>query len=258
MNYSILSFVISKLFIFINLEMENPGTDKKQYVGALFNDIAFRYDFLNHLLSFGIDRSWRRKAIRIIAAQNPAPGSILDVATGTGDLLIAAAKLNPDHITGIDISKEMLERGRAKIRKLSLSGKIDLIECDSENILFSENSFDVAMVAFGVRNFSDPLRGLSEMYRVLRKGGLIMVLEFSRPSATPFKQLYQFYFLKILPLIGKIFSKNNYAYRYLPESVMGFPDNEQFMKILTEAGFQSVKQKKLTFGVASIYTGLKL
>ena len=226
--------------------------------GPMFDSIALHYDFLNHLLSFGIDKSWRRKAIREISLINPHPSKILDVATGTGDLAIAALKLDPGHITGIDISGKMLEAGREKLRKRALQDRIDLVECDSENIIFSDNAFDVAMVAFGVRNFTDPLKGIAEMRRVLRDDGLIMVLEFSKPSGPPFKQLYNFYFLKILPVIGRIFSKSNYAYRYLPESVMQFPDNEKFIALLEKAGFTSLMQKKLTGGVASIYTGLKL
>ncbi len=225
--------------------------------GPMFDSIATRYDFLNHFLSFGIDRSWRKKAIHEISLINPHPTKILDVATGTGDLAIAALKLNPDHVTGIDISGKMLEAGREKLRKRALQDRIDLVECDSENIIFSDGTFDVAMVAFGVRNFTDPLKGLSEMGRILKLGGVIMVLEFSKPSLTPFKQFYNFYFLKILPLIGKIVSKSDYAYRYLPESVMQFPDNERFIALLEKAGFTSARQKKLTGGVASIYIGRK-
>ncbi len=226
--------------------------------GSMFDSIAFRYDFLNHFLSFGIDRSWRKKAIREISLLNPHPSKILDVATGTGDLAIAALKLSPDHITGIDISGKMLEMGREKLRKKSLQERIEMLQCDSQKIFFPDRSFDVTMVAFGVRNFSDPLKGLSEMARVLIPGGVIMVLEFSRPSHTPFKQLYNFYFLKILPLIGKIISKSDYAYRYLPESVLQFPDNEQFITLLGKAGFTEVRQKRLTGGVASIYTGRRI
>ena len=225
--------------------------------GPMFDSIAPRYDFLNHFLSFGIDRSWRKKAIHEISLINPHPAKILDVATGTGDLAIAALKLDPDHITGIDISGKMLEAGREKLRKRELQDRIDLVECDSENIILSDETFEVAMVAFGVRNFTDPLKGLSEMARILKPGGVIMVLEFSKPSHTPFKQLYNFYFLKILPLIGKIVSKSDYAYRYLPESVVQFPDNEKFISLMEKAGFTSVRQKKLTGGVASIYTGRK-
>lgn len=241
--------------------MENlnkiSNEDKKSSVSSMFDNIAFRYDFLNHFMSFGIDRSWRRKAIRIIGETHQRP-RLLDVATGTGELAIAAMKLDPEHITGIDISLKMLEIGQAKIKKMGLSGRIELIPGDSENISFGNDNFDVAMVAFGVRNFGDPLKGLTEMRRVIREGGLIMVLEFSKPSVFPFRQVYGFYFLRILPLIGRLFSKNRSAYRYLPSSVMQFPDNDLFLDLLRKAGFSGVRQKKLTFGVASIYTGLKL
>jgi demethylmenaquinone methyltransferase/2-methoxy-6-polyprenyl-1,4-benzoquinol methylase len=230
--------------------------NKKSQVNAMFDSIAHRYDFLNHFLSFGIDRIWRKKAIYLIN-HNIKPSQILDVATGTGDLAIAALKLNPVKITGIDISEKMLEIGRIKIEKMGLTDKICLFRGDSENILFGDNFFDVAMVAFGVRNFANPVIGLSEMHRVIRKGGMIMVLEFSRPSSFPFRDIYKFYFLHILPLIGRSFSKDRNAYRYLPESVMNFPDNEEFIGILAQAGFCNIRQKKLSGGVASIYTGMK-
>lgn len=233
------------------------SNEKKSTVGSMFDSIAWRYDFLNHFLSFGIDRCWRRRAVRIISLSHNNPEKILDIATGTGDLAIAALKLNPGHITGIDISRKMLEAGKEKIIRRGFSDKISLIEGDSEKINFGDSSFDVAMVAFGVRNFSDPLKGLSEMNRVLRPGGLVMILEFSKPSGAFFRQIYIFYFLRILPFIGKMFSKNRTAYRYLPESVMQFPDNEQFIDVVRKAGFTSVNQKKLTGGIASVYTGLK-
>ncbi len=222
----------------------------------MFDSIAFRYDFLNHFLSFGTDRRWRKIAIRIISGRYSGP-KILDVATGTGDLAIAALKLDPAHITGIDISEKMLEIGKEKIRVRCLSDIIDLQHGDSEMIPYSDNSFEIAMVAFGVRNFSDPLKGLNEMNRVLKPGGTILVLEFSKPSRFPFKQIYSFYFLSILPLMGRIFSNNRKAYRYLPDSVMQFPDNERFIELLTNAGFHGINQKRLTGGIASIYTGLK-
>ncbi len=230
--------------------------DKKAIVGSMFDSIAWRYDFLNHLLSFGIDRCWRRKAVRIIS-QTHMNSEILDVATGTGDLAIAAMKINPVRIVGIDISGKMLEAGREKIRRLQLSDKIEFITGDSENIPFRDRSFDVAMVAFGIRNFSDPALGLSEMNRVLRDGGLIMILEFSKPDRLLFRKIYYFYFLNILPFIGGIFSKDKNAYRYLPESVIEFPDNEEFNSLLTKAGFSGIRHKKLTGGVATIYTGFK-
>jgi len=222
----------------------------------MFDSIAPSYDFLNHFLSFGIDRIWRKKAIRIISGsfKNPV---ILDVAAGTADLSIAAIKLNPSQVTGIDISSKMLAIGREKICRKKLEDKIELVPGDSEKIPFDNDHFDVAMVAFGVRNFADPLKGLSEMTRVIKKGGMVLVLEFSKPVKSPVRQLYNFYFLNVLPLIGRIFSKNKNAYSYLPESVMQFPDNEQFMELMMKAGLSSVKQKKLTWGVASIYTGVK-
>lgn len=231
--------------------------NKKSQVNAMFDSIAHRYDFLNHFLSFGIDKIWRRKAINVIR-KNINPVNILDVATGTGDLAIAALRLNPDRIIGIDISAKMLEIGQMKIEKMGLSGKITLMPGDSENIEFENNYFDVAMVAFGVRNFADPVLGLKEMFRVVRPGGMIMVLEFSRPSVFPFRNIYKFYFLSILPLIGRFFSKDKGAYSYLPESVMSFPDNKDFMDLMASAGFINNTQKRLSGGVASIYSGMKL
>jgi demethylmenaquinone methyltransferase/2-methoxy-6-polyprenyl-1,4-benzoquinol methylase len=233
------------------------SNDKKVAVESMFDSIAWRYDFLNHFLSFNFDRIWRRRAIKIISRSFKKSPLILDVATGTGDLAIAAMKLNPSAISGIDISQKMLEIGRLKIEKLGLNGKIELINADSENIPFGDKVFDVAMVAFGVRNFSDPSKGLSEMRRVIKEGGMIMVLEFSKPSGFPFKPLYNFYFRNILPLFGRFFSKDKAAYRYLPDSVMSFPDNEKFISLLQNAGFSSTHQEKLTGGVASIYTGFR-
>jgi demethylmenaquinone methyltransferase / 2-methoxy-6-polyprenyl-1,4-benzoquinol methylase len=237
-------------------QLLNNKNPKREQVETMFNSIAWRYDFLNHFLSFNIDRLWRKKAIRIISGnfRNPA---ILDVATGTGDLAISAMKIKPSLIKGIDISQKMMEIGRAKIEKLGLNDTIELLSGDSENIPFDDNFFDVVMVAFGVRNFSDPLKGLSEMRRVIRSGGMVMVLEFSKPSKFPFRNIYNFYFRNILPFFGKLFSKDKSAYDYLPESVMKFPDNEKFLEILNAAGFSDTSQLKLTGGVASIYTGFK-
>jgi demethylmenaquinone methyltransferase/2-methoxy-6-polyprenyl-1,4-benzoquinol methylase len=232
------------------------NNDKKASVESMFDAIAWRYDFLNHFLSFGIDHLWRRRAIRIISKAYKNP-HILDVATGTGDLALAAMKLNPSKIEGIDISQKMLEIGMKKIDKKGFSAKISLQQADSENLPFIDSSFDVAMVAFGVRNFSDPLKGLSEMRRVIRDKGMIMVLEFSKPTGYPFRQVYNFYFRNILPFFGKLFSKDKAAYRYLPDSVMQFPDNADFLQLLVLAGFSETKQVKLTGGVASIYTGIK-
>ena len=231
--------------------------DKRALVESMFDSIAWRYDFLNHFLSFGIDHLWRRRAIRIISLSYKNP-HILDVATGTGDLAIAAMKLDPVRIFGIDISAGMLEIGKEKIKKKGYSGKIELMRADSENIPFADDLFDVAMVAFGVRNFADPLRGLKEMRRVIRNKGMILVLEFSKPSAFPFHLVYNFYFRNILPFFGRLFSKDKSAYTYLPDSVSQFPDNEKFLRLLFEAGFSDTGQVKLTGGVASIYTGIKL
>lgn len=245
-----------KLAIFAIWTMTGTQSDKKKEVGSMFDKIAFRYDFLNHFLSFGIDSLWRRKAVKLIASTQKNP-EILDVATGTGDLAITAIKINPSHITGIDISPKMLEIGKEKINRKNLGEKIILMEGDSEKIPFRDNSFDVAMVAFGVRNFNDPLKGLCEMRRVVRAGGLVMILEFSKPLNFPFRELYFGYFRYILPLIGRTISGDRKAYRYLHDSVMLFPDNEQFLDLMRRAGLSEVLQKKLTGGIASIYTGLK-
>lgn len=228
----------------------------KRAVESMFDSIAWRYDFLNHFLSFGIDHLWRRRAVRIISRSYKNP-QILDVATGTGDLAIAAMKLDPVRICGIDISAGMLEIGKEKVAKKGFSGKIELMRADSENIPFADDLFDIAMVAFGVRNFADPLRGLKEMRRVIRDNGMILVLEFSKPSSFPFRQVYNFYFRNILPLFGRLLSRNKSAYTYLPDSVSQFPDNEEFLELLKEAGFYNTGQVKLTGGVASIYTGIK-
>jgi demethylmenaquinone methyltransferase / 2-methoxy-6-polyprenyl-1,4-benzoquinol methylase len=234
----------------------NPGGENDKSVGAMFDSIAPKYDFLNHFLSFGIDSIWRKRAVRIIAGSFENP-SILDVATGTGDLAIAAIKVNPLKVTGMDISPNMLSVGRSKIERMGYSGRIELIQGHSGSIPFNDGEFDIAMVAFGVRNFSDTLKGLSEMRRVIREGGMVLVLEFSRPSGFPFKTIYNLYFRNVLPLLGKIISGNGAAYRYLYDSVMGFPDNDEFLSMLQKAGFTGTSQVKLTFGVASIYTGFK-
>jgi demethylmenaquinone methyltransferase/2-methoxy-6-polyprenyl-1,4-benzoquinol methylase len=233
-----------------------PASDKKSYISSMFDSIAVRYDFLNHFLSAGTDRYWRRKAIAQIGKHKKNP-SILDVATGTGDLALAALRLDPVNVTGIDISDGMLEIGYEKIKKLGLEHKINLIPGDSESIPFSDGSFDVSMVAFGVRNFSDPGKGLEEMRRVLKNNGMIMVLEFSRPSNVLFRSLFYLYFRKVLPFFGRMISGDREAYTYLPESVIIFPDNQEFLDLMLSAGFTGVKQTKLTGGIASIYTGFK-
>ena len=221
----------------------------------MFNNIAHRYDFLNHFLSVGIDRCWRRKLIRKMGQFHPA--DILDVATGTADLAIAAAKLNPREILGIDIAEEMLAIGQLKIERLQLHEMIRLRQADSENLPFPDASFDAVMVAFGVRNFENLDKGLAQMYRVLRQGGRVYILEFSKPRKFPVKQLYGYYFNYILPVLGRMVSKDMSAYTYLPESVSAFPDGPEFLALMEQAGFRHVECQQLTFGVASLYRGQK-
>jgi len=228
----------------------------KRDIGSMFDLIAWRYDFLNHFLSFGIDRSWRRKAVEKISGKYTNP-RIIDVATGTGDLAIEAVKLCPSKITGIDISEKMLELGRQKIKSGNLENVIEFVKCDSENICYEDNTFDSAIVAFGVRNFQDPLKGLSEMRRVIRPGGMVVVLEFSKPEGFPLKHVYNFYFRNLLPFFGSLFSRHGKAYRYLNESVMEFADNEKFINLMVAAGLSEPFQTRMTGGIASIYTGIK-
>jgi demethylmenaquinone methyltransferase / 2-methoxy-6-polyprenyl-1,4-benzoquinol methylase len=234
--------------------MEN-SVEQKERVRSMFNDIAPRYDFLNHFLSAGIDRLWRKKAIRILKHNNPK--TILDIATGTSDLAIAASEINPEQITGIDIAEEMLEIGRNKLKAKKLDHLITLETGDSENLRFPDNSFDAVMVAFGVRNFANPGKGLNEMHRVLNPGGIVLVLEFSKPVKFPVKQLYHFYFKNILPGLGRLISGNSSAYTYLPDSVGKFPSGEEFLRILEKTGFTDTRHHSLTFGIAAIYTGIK-
>lgn len=221
----------------------------------MFNNISRRYDFLNHFLSLGIDIIWRKKAVKELKALQPK--QILDIATGTGDFAIEALSLKPDKITGVDISEGMLAIGRQKITKMKLDDKIELQMGDSEKLLFDDNTFDAVIVAFGVRNFENLEKGLADMCRVLKPGGKVVVLEFSKPVSFPMKQLYSFYFKYILPIIGRLISKDQAAYTYLPESVKAFPDGSLFTGILDRVGFKNTICKPLTFGICSIYTGIK-
>ncbi len=232
---------------------DNNG--KKVRVEAMFNDIAPRYDFLNHFLSLGIDIRWRKKVRRLIAPIQPE--QILDVATGTGDLAIELTRLNPQKITGVDIAANMLEIGKEKVAAKKLSGIIELLLGDSEDLPFENNSFDAVTVAFGVRNFEHLQKGLGEMYRVMRPGGMVAILEFSKPKAFPFRQIYNFYFKYILPGLGRMVSKNEEAYTYLPESVSAFPEDQAFINELEKAGYSETKQKRLTMGIATLYTATK-
>ncbi len=234
-------------------DIQSPESKKTQ-VEQMFDSISPKYDFLNHALSLGIDKSWRRKTIDTLKVINPK--KILDVATGTGDLAIEALRLNPDKIIGIDISEGMLAIGNEKLVRAGIT-KIELEKGDSENINYGDNEFDAVTVAFGVRNFENLTKGLKEMYRVLRTGGKVAILEFSKPESFPFKQGYNFYFNNILPLIGKLFSKNNKAYTYLPQSVHAFPDGNNFIKIMTKCGYLDCKEKRFMFGICTLYTAVK-
>jgi demethylmenaquinone methyltransferase/2-methoxy-6-polyprenyl-1,4-benzoquinol methylase len=229
---------------------------KKQQVAKMFDRIAFRYDFLNRFLSGGIDVYWRKRAIREL--NDLKPNTILDVATGTGDLAIMAHKyLRPLHIIGIDISEGMLELGRKKIAKLMLNNHIELKTGDSETINFSDGSFDAVTVAFGVRNFENLRKGLSEMLRVLKPGGKLVVLEFSKPSQRAFSGLYNLYMKWVAPSLGKLISKNRDAYQYLNDSVKAFPEGKDFVTILNETGYTGTYFKKLSLGICTIYCGTK-
>jgi demethylmenaquinone methyltransferase / 2-methoxy-6-polyprenyl-1,4-benzoquinol methylase len=229
---------------------------KKQQVAAMFNDIAFKYDFLNRFLSAGIDIRWRKKAIQQIAELHPK--NILDVATGTADVAIMASGiLKPEKITGIDISDGMLEIGRQKVEKAGLKGIIELLNGDSETINFKDNSFDAVTVAFGVRNFQHLEKGLSEILRVLKPGGKLVVLEFSKPKTPGVKSFYDLYMKVITPNVGKLFSKNRNAYKYLDESIQKFPEGKNFTQILDNLGYLNTYCKPLSLGICSIYCGTK-
>ena len=228
---------------------------KKAQVADMFNNIAGKYDFLNHILSMGIDKGWRKKAIAEIQKVNPK--NILDVATGTGDLAIAASKINPDKIVGIDIADQMLEVGRIKLKKEKLTDIITLETGDSEALRFKDASFDAITCAYGVRNFEHLHAGLTEMNRVMRTGGRLAILEFSRPRKFPIKQLYTFYFKYMLPLFGKVVSKHSTAYAYLHESAMAFPEGDDFCKILEACGYKNISARPLTFGITTLYTASK-
>ena len=233
----------------------NSAKGKKEQVAEMFDNIAPKYDFLNHFLSFGIDKIWRRKAIRLLIKH--APASILDVATGTADFAIESLKTGAQQIVGVDISEEMLNFGRVKIDKLGVNQRIILQTGDAEGLGFGDATFEAVTVAFGVRNFENLPKGLMELYRVLKPGGMVCILEFSKPVYFPVKQFYTFYSFYILPFLGRLFSKDNSAYRYLPESVEKFPDGEEFLGVLKSSGFKETRQHRQTFGVATIYTGIK-
>lgn len=242
------------------LKSVSPYTDssaaKKEQVAAMFNNISTTYDFLNHTLSLGIDTLWRKKAIQELIEDQPQ--SILDVATGTGDFAFEAIKtLKPKHIIGVDISEGMLAIADAKITKRNMNHIFEVRMGDSEKLLFKDNEFDAVTSAYGVRNFENLEKGLSDILRVLKPGGKVIILEFSKPRIFPIKQGYHFYFNHIVPTIGKLFSKDSSAYTYLPASVASFPEGNCFTSKMQEIGFRNTKCKPLAFGICSIYTGIK-
>ena len=234
---------------------KDPQRGKKEQVTSMFDAISGEYDGLNRVISFGIDVKWRKRVVEIL--KEKSPDTILDIATGTGDLAIHLTKTGASRIVGLDISRGMLEVGKKKVLEKKLEGIVDMVVGDSEHLEFKDNSFDAVTVAFGVRNFEDLKQGLSEIYRVLKPKGTLVVLETSVPTKTPYKQGYSFYSRYILPTIGKIFSKDRSAYRYLSESASVFPHGQAFNNILGEIGFIGMENKPQTFGVASIYIASK-
>ncbi|MDZ4824772.1 MAG: bifunctional demethylmenaquinone methyltransferase/2-methoxy-6-polyprenyl-1,4-benzoquinol methylase UbiE [Flavobacteriales bacterium] len=229
---------------------------KKEQVAEMFDNIAHSYDFLNHFFSLGIDKVWRRRAIKILLDEKP--GKVLDVATGTGDFALQLARHNTHiQITGVDISEAMLEVGRKKVAKKNLTSRLELKQGDAEHLPFDDNEFDVFTVGFGVRNFQDLEKGMKEMLRVLKPEGLGVVLEFSRPKKFPVKQLFRFYFRRVIPVVGKLVSKDARAYTYLPDSVEAFPEGEDFLSVMKRCGYHDTKCIRLSGGIASIYLGRK-
>ena len=231
-------------------------SDKGEKIQQMFGAIAPRYDFLNRLLSFGIDRRWRTKAVQLLKYR--AGSRILDVATGTGDVALEIALRTPDsvRITGADFCKEMVDVGVVKVAASPYADRIDLKVAPCEDLPFPDDTFDSITIAFGIRNVVDRKMGMVEMRRVLRPGGRMIILEFSTPSSQLFRQLYYFYFRRLLPVVGGLFSRYN-AYKYLPDSVLDFPSREEFSRMIAEAGFRNIQLHELTFGIATIYVGEK-
>jgi len=234
---------------------KDSALGKKDQVATMFNNISKNYDDLNRVISFGIDISWRKKVVQIVSKNNPQ--QILDIATGTGDLALMMSTLAPEKIIGLDISEGMLAVGKEKISKAQLNDKIEMVVGDSEDIRYADNTFDAITVSFGVRNFANLDKGLGEIRRVLKPGGILVILETSNPTKFPFKQGYKFYTSFILPVIGKLFSKDKIAYSYLSESANFFPFGEAFNNILKKNGFINTTHTPVTFGVATIYSASK-
>jgi demethylmenaquinone methyltransferase / 2-methoxy-6-polyprenyl-1,4-benzoquinol methylase len=230
-------------------------TSKKEEVAEMFDNISKRYDFLNHFLSLGIDKIWRKKAIRILSKSQPK--IILDIATGTGDFAIAALKLKPTRVVGLDLSHGMLEVGRSKMKKKKIDHIIEMIQGDSENLPFDSDFFDAFTVGFGVRNFENLEKGLGEMLRVLKPGATGVILEFSKPKKFPVKQYFKFHSKYIIPKVGSAISKDKSAYAYLPESVAAFPEGQEFMDIMQKVGYRNVSSRLVSGGIATIYYGQK-
>jgi demethylmenaquinone methyltransferase/2-methoxy-6-polyprenyl-1,4-benzoquinol methylase len=228
---------------------------KKEEVAQMFDNISGRYDFLNHFLSLGIDKLWRKRAIRLLKPLNPK--KVIDLATGTGDFAIEALKLNPEKVVGVDISNGMLDKGRVKMKKRGVENVVSMEYGDSEDLPFEDGTFDALTVGFGVRNYENLEKGLGEMLRVLNKGGMAVILEFSKPKKFPVKQAFRFYSKYIIPLLGKSISKDSSAYTYLPESVEAFPEGQAFVDILEKVGYKDVKSRPVSGGIATIYYGIK-
>lgn len=234
---------------------KDSNLNKKEQVAQMFDNISGNYDGLNRVISFGIDIKWRKKVVELVGSKNPT--NVLDIATGTGDLAINLTETSAKEIIGLDISEGMLEVGRKKITTKNLSSKIQMVQADSEALPFENDTFDAITVAFGVRNFENLEKGLSEIFRVLKPAGIFVILETSVPTKFPYKQGYKFYSTTLLPVIGKLFSKDKAAYSYLSESAAVFPYGAKFNNILSKIGFIDIEDKPQTFGVATIYTASK-
>ena len=233
----------------------DASKSKKEEVAEMFNNISAKYDFLNHFLSLGIDKLWRKKAVKMLRSVNPK--RILDIATGTGDFALESLVLKPTQIVGLDISSGMLEHGRVKMKKKGVDHIVTMQQGDSEAIPYEDNYFDGLTVGFGVRNFENLEKGLGEMLRVVRPGGKLIILEFSKPKKFPIKQLFAFYSNNIIPILGKTISKDSNAYTYLPESVAAFPEGKDFENILQKVGYKNITSTLVSGGIATIYAGTK-
>lgn len=254
-NLNLKFYICPKLYPLKITPYKDSNRSKKEQVTTMFNTISGEYDNLNRVISFGIDVKWRKRVVEIVSKKKPK--RILDIATGTGDLAINLVSTKAEKIIGLDISPGMLEVGRKKIKDKNLHQKIEMVEGDSENLPFEDNTFDAITVAFGIRNFENLEAGLKEIYRVLKLKGILVILETSVPRKTPFKQGYKLYSKNILPYIGKLFSKDRSAYSYLSESASVFPYGEEMNNILRQIGFISVEDLPQTFGVATIYKASK-